>query len=94
MTAFLENQIFVDAVLEVDVGVVDLADEVTAEDALHEIGRDAESVRKKTLRTGAGQICHWRFSLQAVVRANPIARPPAPQAFWIRLSYIFILPVA
>ena len=92
--AFLENHVFVDAVLEVDIGVVDAAEQVAAEDALHEIGRDAESIRKKTLRASASKICHWRFGLQGFVRANPIARPSAPQAFWIRLSYTFNLPAA
>src|SRR5262249_53718300 len=92
--AFLENQVLVDAVLEVDVGVVDPAQEAAAENALHEIGSDAESIGKKTLRGRADKICHRYSASRAVVRANPIARPSAPQAFWIRSAYIFILLVA
>src|SRR5262245_20677553 len=92
--ALLENQVLVDAVLEVDIGVVDPAEQVAAEDALHEIRSDAESIRKKTLRARTDKICHWGSASRAVVRANPIARPPASQAFWTRRSYTFILPVA
>src|SRR2546428_558602 len=92
--AFLENQLFVDTVLKVNVGIVDLADQIAAEDSLHEIGRDAEAIGKEALGTGADEICHWRSASRAVVRANPIVRPSVPQAFWIRLSYLFILPVA
>jgi len=62
--AFLEHQVFVDAVLQIDVGVVHAAEQVTAENALHEIGRDAESVRKKILGSRANEVCHWRFGLQ------------------------------
>jgi hypothetical protein len=46
LTRLPREPVFVDAVLEVDIGVVDLPDEVAAEDALHEIGRDAELSKK------------------------------------------------
>ena len=47
----LENQLFVDTVLEVDVGVVHAADEIAAEQAVHESGRDVEAVGEEALGT-------------------------------------------
>jgi hypothetical protein len=92
--ALFENQLLVDAVLEVNIRVVDFADEVAAEDALHEVRRDAEAVGEEALGTGADKICHLLSASRAVVRANPIVRPSAPQTFWIVSLTSSILPAA
>src|SRR2546427_12981652 len=75
-----------DTVLEVNIGVVHLADEVPAEDTLHESGRDAEPVGEEGLGSNAGELCHRSIGLPGPRSANPNVRSPAPQVFWIRCS--------
>ena len=55
---FLQYQLFVDTVLEVDVRVVDPAPEGRAEQPLHERRRHVEAIGEEALRTLAGKIIH------------------------------------
>src|SRR5262249_52288955 len=90
--SLFEYELFVDTVLEVDVGVVHLAEKVATENALHEPGRDAESVREKGLGSSAGEFCHRSIGLPGCRSANPNVRSPTPQAFRFEVSYGSILP--
>ena len=74
---FFELQLFVDTILEVDVGIVDLAEEIRAEDAIEQGRRDVEAIGEEALRTCAGEIFHG--FRRAPILSSVTARP---QAFW------------
>src|SRR4029453_2296396 len=56
-------QLFVDSVLEVDVGVVHLAEQVPPENPLHEPWGDAEAIGEEGLGSSAGELCHRSIGL-------------------------------
>src|SRR5262249_31322166 len=55
---FLENQLLVDAVLEVDVGVIHPADQAAAQQAFYETWSDVETIGEEALRLCASEVCH------------------------------------
>src|SRR5207245_4552046 len=68
---FFEYQLFVDTVLEVDVGVVDAAAEVTAGQALHELGGDVEPVGAEALGSLPSEIFRHREGPRTNRRRRP-----------------------
>src|SRR2546426_894794 len=61
----LEHQLFVDAVLEVDVGIVHTPDEIAADEPLHEGGRDVEPIGKEFVGADVSAIFHGVGGLQS-----------------------------
>jgi hypothetical protein len=79
---FLELQLFIHTVLEVDVGVVDAPEEVSPEDTLEKARGDVEAVGEEALGACASKLCHSSPAPSAGTEgSNPIAGPRLPQTF-------------
>jgi hypothetical protein len=60
---FLEDDLFVDAVLQVDVGVVDAALQRAAQDPLHQRWRHVEAVGEEALGPDESRVAHVSIRL-------------------------------
>ena len=55
---FLEHELFVDTVLEVNVGIVDSTGQAATEQTLHQGRRDVEAVGEEAIGTDVSEVVH------------------------------------